>query len=202
MRNYFRLGAIAIAGTLAANASAQAPAGGRGQQQNAGGAPRPALTLTTTAFADGTQIPVKYTQAGEQVSPALTWTNVPPGTQSFVLHMRDPDVARMRTTEDQVHWLVWNIPAAATGLPEGVPQGATLKDGSQQISASGPVYRGPGAPATGPMHHYTFELYALDIKLDVQPGADAWETRTKIWQAMNGHILGKAVYVGLFRRPS
>ena len=52
------------------------------------------------------------------------------------------------------------------------------------------------------MHHYTFELYALDVTLDVQPGADAWETRTKIWQAMNGHILGKAVYVGLFRRPN
>ena len=201
MRNYFRLGAIAIAGTLAANASAQAPAGGRGQQQNAGGAPRPALTLTTTAFADGTQIPVKYTQAGEQVSPALTWTNVPPGTQSFVLHMRDPDVARMRTTEDQVHWLVWNIPAAATGLPEGVPQGATLKDGSQQISASGPVYRGPGAPATGPMHHYTFEVYALDTKIDMAPGADAWETRRNLFKAMDGHVIGKAVMIGLFKRP-
>jgi Raf kinase inhibitor-like YbhB/YbcL family protein len=82
------------------------------------------LTLTTTAFADGTQIPVKHTQADEQVSPALSWSNVPEGTQSFVLHMRDPDVARNRTTEDQVHWLVWNIPGTATGLPEGVPQGA------------------------------------------------------------------------------
>ena len=163
--------------------------------------PRPALTLTTTAFADGGPIPAKYTQAGEQVSPALTWTNVPPGTQSFVLHMRDPDVARNNTTEDQVHWLVWNIPGTATGLPEGVPKGPDLPDGSKQISASGPVYRGPGAPASGPMHHYTFELYALDAKMDVQAGADAWETRTALWKAMQGHILGKAVYVGLFRRP-
>lgn len=164
-------------------------------------AARPPLTLTTTAFADGTQIPLKYTQAGEQVSPALTWTNVPEGTQSFVLHMRDPDVARNKTTEDQVHWLVWGIPGAATGLPEGVPKGEKLADGSQQISASGAVYRGPGAPATGPLHHYTFELFALDTKIDVAPGADAWETRTKVYQAINGHILGKAVYVGLFRRP-
>lgn len=162
---------------------------------------RPPLTLTTTAFADGTQIPVKYTQAGEQISPALTWTNVPEGTQSFVLHMRDPDVARNKTTEDQVHWLVWGIPGTAKGMPEGVPKGEKLADGSQQISASGAVYRGPGAPATGPMHHYTFELFALDTKIDVAPGADAWETRTKVYQAMNGHILGKAVYVGLFRRP-
>ena len=182
---------------MAAAVSAQTPGGQPAGQQP----PRPALTLTTTAFPDGGPIPAKYTQAGEQVSPALTWTNVPPGTQSFVLHMRDPDVARNKTTEDQVHWLVWNIPGTATGLPEGVPKGPDLPDGSKQISASGPVYRGPGAPATGPMHHYTFELYALDAKMDVQAGADAWETRTALWKAMQGHILGKAVYVGLFRRP-
>lgn len=175
--------------------TAQTPGGG--QKPPA----RPPLTLTTTAFPDGGTIPVKYTQAGEQVSPALNWTNVPPGTVSFVLHMRDPDVARNKGTEDQVHWVLWNIPGAATGLPEGVPKGEQLPDGSQQISASGPVYRGPGAPATGPMHHYTFELFALDTKLDVKPGADAWETRAAVYKAMQGHVLGKAVYVGLFRRP-
>lgn len=178
-------------------AAAQTPAPGAAPAQP----PRPALTLTTPAFPDGDPIPVKYTQAGEQVSPVLNWTNVPAGTQSFVLHMRDPDVARNRGTEDQVHWLVWNIPGTATGLPEGVPKGVTLPDGSQQISASGPVYRGPGAPASGPQHHYTFELYALDTKLDVPAGADAWVTRTAVWKAMEGHVLGKAVYVGLFRRP-
>lgn len=180
--------------------AAQAASGG-GQPAAPAQPPRPPLILTTTAFPDGGPIPVKYTQAGEQVSPALAWSNVPEATQSFVLHMRDPDVARNKTTEDQVHWLVWNLPGTAKGLPEGVPKGPQLPDGSQQISASGPVYRGPGAPATGPLHHYTFELYALDTKLDLQPGADAWETRTKVWTAMNGHILGKAVYVGLFRRP-
>ena len=178
-------------------AAAQTPAPSAAPAQP----PRPALTLTTPAFPDGDPIPVKYTQAGEQVSPVLNWTNVPAGTQSFVLHMRDPDVARNRGTEDQVHWLVWNLPGTATGLPEGVPKGATLPDGSQQISASGPVYRGPGAPASGPQHHYTFELYALDTTLDVPAGADAWVTRTAVWKAMEGHVLGKAVYVGLFRRP-
>ena len=174
---------------------------GQGQGQRAGGPPPRAMTLTTTAWPDGDPIPVKYTQAGEQVSPPLMWTNTPAGTVSFVLHMRDPDVARNRTTEDQVHWLVWNIPATATGLPEGVPQGAELPDGSRQVSATGPVYRGPGAPATGPMHHYTFEIFALDTKIDVPAGGDAFETRTRVMQAMQGHILGKAVYVGLFRRP-
>src|SRR5688500_3351025 len=133
--------------------AAQTPSAGGGRKPGAPGgpAPRPALTLTTTAFPDGDDIPAKYTQAGEQVSPALTWTNVPAGTQSFVLHMRDPDVARNKSTEDQVHWLVWNIPGSATGLPEGVPKGTDLADGSKQISASGAVYRGPGAPASGPL---------------------------------------------------
>ncbi len=161
----------------------------------------PAMRLTTPAFPDGDPIPVRFTQAGEQVSPELQWTNTPPGTQSFLLHMHDPDVARNKTTDTQVHWLVWNIPATATGLPENVPKGETLADGSRQISASGPVYRGPGAPATGPPHHYTFEIYALDIKLDVPASGDAFETRANVMKAVQGHILGKAVYVGLFRRP-
>jgi Raf kinase inhibitor-like YbhB/YbcL family protein len=176
-----------------ASAAAQPPA--------AKGPATPAMTLTTPAWPDGDPIPVKYTQAGEQVSPALSWTNTPPGTVSFLLHMLDPDVARNKTTETQVHWLVWNIPGTATGLPEGVPKGEKLADGSMQISASGPVYRGPGAPATGPVHHYTFEIYALDTKLDLPASTDAFETRANAMKAIQGHILGKAVYVGLFRRP-
>jgi len=197
MRTHNWIGLL-IAGTLSSvSLIAQAPPAG----QAPAAPPRPAMALTTTAFPDGGQIPAKYTQAGDQISPVLSWSNVPPGTVSFVLHMRDPDVARNKTIEDQVHWLVWNIPGTATGMPENVPKGPDLKDGSRQISASGPVYRGPGAPATGPLHHYTFELYALDTKVDLPAGADAWETRTAVWKAMDGHILGKAVYVGLFRRP-
>ena len=185
------------------NAGAQAPAGGGGQR-GGGGTP---MTLSTTAFPDGGTIPVKYSQAapgaapGEGTSPALTWSNAPAGTQSFMLHMHDLEVVRNKTTDDQAHWVVWNIPGTATGLPEGVPRGAQLADGSFQTSATGPVYRGPGAPANGPPHHYVFEIYALDTKLDVQPAADAFETRTNVMKAMQGHILGKAVYLGLFKRP-
>lgn len=172
-----------------------------------GGAPRgaaaPAMTLTTTGWMDGAIIPSKFTQAVPMpVSPALNWTNAPAGTQSFVLHFHDPDVALQNSTNDQVHWLVWNIPPTTTSFAEGMPAGATLPDGSKQISASGPTYRGPGAPATGPYHHYTFEIYALDIKLDtVEPGANEQETRTKVMAAMQGHVRGKAVMFGLFRRP-
>jgi Raf kinase inhibitor-like YbhB/YbcL family protein len=181
---------------------------GRGQQRaGAPAASGPPMTLSIAAFPDGGQIPVKFSQAaegaapGEGASPAINWTNVPAGTQSFVLHMHDMDVARNRTTDDQVHWVVWNIPATAKGLPESVPKGPQLSDGSYQISATGQVYRGPGAPATGPQHHYMFELYALDTKLDVQPTTDAFETRANVMKAIQGHILGKAVYGGLFKRP-
>jgi Raf kinase inhibitor-like YbhB/YbcL family protein len=185
---------------IAVAAQSPPPTAGGGQR-GAGVPAAPAMTLTSTAFPDGGPIPSKYTQAGDQVSPALAWTNTPPNTASFVLHMHDLEVARNHTSEDQLHWLVWNIPASATGLPEGVPRGADLPDGSHQTSASGPVYRGPGAPASGPMHHYTFEIYALDTKLDVPAAADAFETRANVMKAMQGHILGKAVYMGLFHRP-
>jgi Raf kinase inhibitor-like YbhB/YbcL family protein len=181
---------------------------GGGQGGTAPPAPAgPAMTMTIAAFPDGGQIPVKFSQAaegaapGEGTSPAISWTNVPAGTQSFVLNMRDLDVARNKTTEDQAHWVVWNIPATATGLPEGVPKGPQLANGAYQISATGQVYRGPGAPATGPQHHYMFELFALDATLDVKPAADAFETRANVMKAMQGHILGKAVYGGLFKRP-
>ena len=132
---------------------------------------------------------------------------MPTGTVSFVVNMLDPDVSIQRGTETQPHWIVWNIPATATGLAEGVKAGAELADGTRQISASGPQYRGPGAAANGPLHHYTFEVYALDTKIDVSPStaatpiAAALETRAAVMKAMQGHVLGKAVYVGLFRRP-
>jgi Raf kinase inhibitor-like YbhB/YbcL family protein len=203
--------AIGVLGLVIAATAAQDPgAGGRGAQrgggppaggQRGGGGGGPAMTLTTTAFADGGQIPAKYTQAGDQVSPALAWHNAPANTAGFVLHMHDMEGVRNRTTDDQLHWLVWTIPGSATGLPEGVPQGAQLPDGSWQVSASGQMYRGPGAPANGPMHHYTFEIFALDTRIDVPPAADAFETRTNVMKAMQGHILGKAVLMGLFHRP-
>lgn len=159
----------------------------------------PGMTLTSPAFTDGSVIPNKYTQAeSNPISPKLEWTNVPPNTASFVLIMHDPDVALRRTTEDQLHWLVVNIPGSARELPEGVPMDAKLSDGSVQGKNGGGVigYRGPGAPAAGPYHHYTMELFALDTKLDV--GNEP--TRADILKAMDGHILAKAVLVGRFHR--
>jgi Raf kinase inhibitor-like YbhB/YbcL family protein len=181
--------------------------GGAGEQGQPASVNGQVMTVTIPGFPDGGQIPVKFSQAapgaapGEGTSPAINWTNVPSGTQSFVIHMHDLDVSRNRTTDDQAHWVVWNIPASRTGLPEGVPRGSQLADGSYQISATGPVYRGPGAPAAGPLHHYVFEVYALDTMIEVKPTADAFETRAIVLKAIQGHVLGKGVYTGLFRRP-
>lgn len=167
----------------------------------------PPMRLTSPAFPDGGLIPIKFTQAapgaapGGGTSPELSWTNVPPGTQSFVLHMHDVDVSRNNSTDDQLHWLVWNIPATLRGLPEGVPGGAQLADGSYQMNVFTPAYRGPGAAASGPLHHYIFEIYALDTKLDVKPSAEGLETRRNVLKAIDGHVVGKAGYVGLFKRP-
>ncbi|MEI9812829.1 MAG: YbhB/YbcL family Raf kinase inhibitor-like protein [Acidobacteriota bacterium] len=159
----------------------------------------PGLTLTTTAFQDGGIIPDQYTQqVPNAVSPVLTWSNVPMGTQTFVLHMHDPDVALNRNTSDVIHWIAWNIPGTSTGLPENVPAVAQGADGMIQGLNQGNAvgFRGPGAPAQGPAHHYTFELFALDTKLDLPPTA----TRDEVIKAINGHIVGKAVLVGRFIR--
>lgn len=175
--------------------------------QNGSAPPPVAMTISIPGFPDGGRIPVRFSQAapgaapGGGTSPAIGWANAPKATQSFFLHVHDLDLARNKTTDDQPHWVRWNIPANVTSLPEGEPSGSPLSDGSYQISATGPLYRGPGAAANGPLHHYVFELYALDTKLDVKPSTDAFETRANVLKALQGHILAKAVHVGLFRRP-
>lgn len=196
--------AVRSAGVSSPQARPQTPPP---QAQRGGGRPGIAvMSLSTPAWPDGGAIPLKYTQAGDQVSPALSWSNVPEGTMSFVLLFHDIDAAVGSGTDDTLHWLVWNIPATVTSLPEAVPAGTEMKDKSMQISVSGPYYRGPGAPAAGPAHHYVFELYALDTMLNVQPAPQVpgvnpgVETRAAVMRAMAGHVRGKAAYVGLFKR--
>ena len=174
--------------------------GGRGGVQT--------MTLVTTAWPDGGHIPLKYTQAGTETSPGIQWSGVPAGTQSFVLLFHDVD-AIGNNGDDILHWMVWNIPGTATGIAQGRPDGFELEDGTRQISVSGSRYRGPGAPAAGPPHHYVMELYALDTTLDIkvppqgpqEPNPNVSALRASIFQAMAGRIRGKAAYVGLFRRP-
>jgi Raf kinase inhibitor-like YbhB/YbcL family protein len=167
--------------------------------KQAKGPAMPGLTLTTSAFADGAEVPTRYTMSDPNaVSPKLEWTNVPANTVSFALILHDPDVALQRKNDDVLHWMIFNIPGTARELAEGIPANATLADGSvQSKNLRGQVgYMGPGAPPQGPHHHYTFELFALDVKLDLGPDA----TRADVLKAMDGHILGKGVLVGRFHR--
>ncbi len=183
------------------NPAVQQPAqpGGRGGGRGRGAVP--VMSLSTTAWPDGGRIPARHAQVGGEISPPLTWDGVPDGVASFVLVVRDLDAITGGGTSDVLHWMVWNIPGTARGLAEGVPPGPERPDGSRQISATGPNYRGPGAPAAGPAHHYVFELYALDTLLDVPAvGASPADTRAAVMAALAGHLRGKATLVGLFKR--
>ena len=188
----------------AQNPPAGAPPGQRGRGGGGGGGRGRAIqvmTLNSSGFADGGVIPTKFAQPGVEVSPPLSWSGVPDSNVvSFALVVHDLDAVGS-AGDDLLQWLVWNIPAATRSLPEGVPQGPQLPDGTRQISVSGPYYRGPAAPVTGPAHHYVFELYALDAQIDVPPvGAAPAATRTAVMAAIAGHVRGKAVLVGTFKR--
>ena len=200
MRKYslvaLALGLVAVSSAAAQNPPAGGRGGGRGGRRAV-----ETIKLSTTAWQDGSVIPPKFAQPGRDVSPALSWSAPPDGTQSFVLIAHDLDGATGNGTDDVLHWLVWNIPKDATSLPEGVPQSPQRPDGSRQISVSGPYYRGPAAPSTGPPHHYVFEIFALDTLLDVPSvGVQPGPTRTAVMAAMAGHVRGKGALVGTFKR--
>lgn len=203
MRLVLLLSAVLLLGTeVSAQARGGTPPGqpgGRGGRGRAIGV----MTLTSPAIPDGGAIPAKHAQNGEELSPPLKWSGAPDGTASFVLVVHDLDAPIAGGADDVLHWLVWNIPGMANSLAEGLRHGAELPDGTRQISASGPYYRGPAAPANGPPHHYVFELYALDTPIEVPAiGASPAATRAAVMAAMTGHVRAKGVLVGRFRRPT
>ena len=148
---------------------------------------RPGLALTTAAFDDGGIIPIKYTMAAgaDAVSLRLRWTNVPDGTVTFALILRDPDSSVSRSINEIVHWMIFNIPGRTRELPEGIAGLAQLPDGSVQAlnQAKKIGYMGMAANVAGPYHHYTFELFALDTKLKLGPDA----TQADLLKGMNGY---------------
>jgi len=148
--------------------------------------------LTSTAFGPGESIPGTYTCDGADISPPLQWGDPPQGTQSLVLISDDPD-APMGTW---VHWVLFNIPAGARELSEGLPKDAELPDGSRhgQNSWKRSDYGGP-CPPSG-THRYFFKLYALDTVLDLSAGA----SEKQVLRAMEGHILAEAELMGVYSR--
>ncbi len=151
------------------------------------------LELTTTAFRPGGAIPVQFTCSGENISPTLSWSQPPAGTQSFALIVDDPDAP----AGTWVHWVVYDLPASARQLPEHVAPGEKISGrGEQGINDfSKRDYGGP-CPPPGKPHRYFFRLYALDVFLNLHSPA----RRQEVDSAMKGHILAQAELMGTFRR--
>lgn len=158
---------------------------------NVGG--KMSIQIICAAFKEGETIPVKYTCDGENVSPALNWSGAPENTKSFALICDDPD-APMGTW---VHWVVYNIPATMTSLPEAVPMKKTVLNniiqGTTSFRKMG--YGGP-CPPRGPAHRYLFKIYALDTELNLKAGA----SENELLKAMEGHILAKGQLMGRYGR--
>lgn len=157
------------------------------------------ITVTSPAFKEGSPIPRKYTGEGEDVSPPLEWSSPPPETRQFALICDDPDAPRK---DPWVHWVIYNIPADAKGLPEGVePVGKPKQPaGCAQGKNSWPDgenmgYRGP-MPPPGKPHRYYFKLYALDQPLDAPPGL----TKEELLSKMAGHVLAEGQLMGTYQR--
>jgi len=185
-------GAAALAGVVALAAAASCTA-----KESKGGAPM-SLVLSSTAFAHQGEIPARYTCEGQDASPPLSWTGLPDGTKSVALIVDDPDApdpAAPRMT--WVHWVLYNMPPGAKGLPEAVRSEelpAGTMEGVSDFKRTG--YGGP-CPPIG-RHRYFFKLYALDAVLPkmVTP------TKAQVEKAMSGHVLAQGELVGTYQKKA
>lgn len=154
------------------------------------------LTLTSTAFEPGGEIPARYTCEGDDVSPALAWSGAPAGAAAFALIVDDPDAPDPKAPKmTWVHWVLYNLPVSAAGLPEGVAP-ADLPPGTQQgVNDWKRTGWGGPCPPIG-RHRYFFKLYALDTVLpDLhQPN------KAKLEAAMDGHILVHTELIGTYEK--
>jgi hypothetical protein len=151
------------------------------------------IELTSTSFQPGATIPKQYTGDGADRSPLLRWSEPPSGTKSLALICDDPDAPR----GTWVHWVLFNLPAQARELEEGVPTTETLGNGAKQEKNDfGNIGYGGPAPPKGKPHRYFFKLYALDTALDLPPGA----TKAQLVNAMKGHILADGQLMGTYGR--
>jgi Raf kinase inhibitor-like YbhB/YbcL family protein len=174
----------------------QPPAGGgaqaqQGQRGGGGGFRLVPLLIESKAFPDGGVVPDKFSFRGGNVQPDFKISNAPAETQSFAIIMHDIDVALGGGTDDVLHWVAFNIPGTTKEIPEGkLPEGSVTGKNMRDNN-----YMGPGAPPGPRYHHYVFEFYALNAKLDLPATA----SRAEVLEAMKGKVIAKAAYVGRFR---
>ena len=158
-----------------------------------------AIQVRSSVFESGGRIPRQYTEDGDDVSPPLSWENLPQGTKEVAVICDDPDAP---SKDPWVHWVIYKIPADTSALPEGVaaeerpeqPAGA-VQGRNSWTSGRTIGYRGP-APPKGKLHHYRFHVYALDAALTLRPEL----TKAQLERAMRGHVLGEGELVGTYQR--
>ena len=150
------------------------------------------IKITSPVFKDGGMIPPKYTCDGENISPPINWGNKPAGTKSIALICDDPDAP----SDTWVHWVIYNIPPDTDGLDADVPNDMVLADGTYHGKNDWDKmgYGGP-CPPSG-IHRYFFKIFALDTKLELEPGA----TKQELLKAMQGHILSENSLTGKYKR--
>lgn len=156
------------------------------------------LVITSEDFTDGQAIPLRNSSYGESISPQLQWNAGPAGTLSYALLLEDEN--GVRDGKAIVHWILFNIPANVLSLSSGLSREGTLavpKGALQGVTISGATgYLGP--KPRDPDHHYHFQLFALDHKLDLPAGT----TRDAFVEAIQGHVLAKGRLVGVFSPPA
>jgi Raf kinase inhibitor-like YbhB/YbcL family protein len=174
-------------------AATASPASSNATTSAAVGGTTMSLSISSPSFSSGGDIPKKFTCDGADVSPQLIWTEPPSGTKSLALLVDDPDAPAGNWN----HWTLWNLPANTRGLPEGFSKTPNLTNGTEQgkndFRKTG--YNGP-CPPPGKPHRYFFNLFALDVKLDLKPGA----SKRELEDAMKGHILAQAEWMGRYGR--
>ena len=161
------------------------------------------ISVTSSAFDHHGMVPESNSAYGENVSIDLTWADLPEGTQQLALICDDPKVVEIGMMEQPfVHWVMYNIPASASGLPAGLPADATLAMEGLEGTVNGlnglrrPGYFGPRPPANGQLHAYHFRVYALDDALNLEPGLG----KAELLDAMNGHVLATGMLMGHYER--
>ena len=156
------------------------------------------IILQSAAFKQNHQIPRKHTGDGDDASPPLAWSGIPAEAKELALVVEDPDAP---TPEPWVHWVLYNISAATTSLPEKIPPALRVSTpaGALQGKNSWPKgigFRGPAPPKGHGLHHYHFKLYALDAPVKLEPGAD----KSALLAAISGHVIAEGELVGTYQR--
>lgn len=166
----------------------------RAEDEERGEGEPPEFRLRSPAFDPGDPIPRRFTCDGDDRLPPLSWEGAPEGVASYALICDDPDAP----ARPWVHWVAYDIPAEETGLPEGVrPEETITSGGKQGMNSFGrPGYGGPCPPEAHGPHRYVFKVYALDARLDLEPGAG----KEEVLAAMRGHVLDHAELTGTYER--